>query len=1511
LGDFNGDGLSDIASAYGGNVYMKLSTGSGFTSQTWTVPAAWGEAGYTWLGDFNGDGLSDIASAKFGNVYMHLSTGKGFTSQTWTVPNAWGGAGYTWLGDFNGDGLSDIASAYGGNVYMKLSTGSGFTSQTWTVPAAWGEAGYTWLGDFNGDGLSDIASAKFGNVYVHLTSSPLTDLMATIGSSAYSTVVYKSLGSNSVYNTYPYSGIIPISNVASSVETDNGIGGRNVTNYHYEGAKTHRLGRGFLGFEKVTAATTGQNNVTAITETNYYQMSQAGLTYALPFAQRDFWRNGMVESEITKIDGVVQSTTTNTWAHRASDMNQVIPYLASSTTIEREPSSGQIVATKISTTDSIDQYGNVTQTTDKVFEGQYDVGNNYISVSKSEYLLPSNFPTVWLPSQVKKQTVNRTIPYDIGNATKPENRSSTNTVEYEYYSNGQLWKEKIEPLDTKLWLTKTYEYDPVYGHVRKATTTGAGVTQARWLQTDINYNFSPSQYEVTTTNALGHVERRYVAKATGATLAQIGPNGIVGVNGYTTEWVYDGWGRKVEERRADGNVSTWNYIDCAGNYTCEQGEMFFVKAENPGAPWVTVYYDTLGSEVRSLRPSFNYSSTGTTIVSRKQYDSLGRELGSSDAHFSNASAHWSCNEYDNYGRLITRSVPTTIKCSDLTYLDPLVSFEYWGLETRETKHNDGSSGPQTTVQRKNPIGQLVAVQDAMSNPETKYFYNSQGSLVLVEDAKGNQIKTSYDNRGRKVAMDDPDMGHWEYAYNAIGELTSQQNAKLQIVSMTYDALGRMTRRNEPDGSFSSWSYDSGYKAIGKLVSSQNSQSGFSRSIAYDDFGRLKTGTTNILFSPYQMDTAYDQYGRVSTVTYPIRATGDRFVVLNCYDESGYLKEVRQPGVCFSGTGHLWKANAVNASGQVTSETLGNGMNTLRVYDGVWGRLTDITTGSGSTVQMSSFVYDRLGNLAERRWMGTDISGQNQVETFGYDSLNRLTSANLVGIKTTNYSYDAIGNILSKSDFGNDYYYGNDGVRPHAVRNVYNNGVLKASYAYDANGFMTAGNGRTIQPTWFGQPYEMTKGANFSRFGYDIENNRVVQTTEKGFTVYLNPRIDTGSTYEKTTQSGVVTHKHYLYASSGVIGVFEAMESATTGASQGTKTKYFHKDHLGSVEVVTDQNKSVLARYSYDAFGKNRDSNLGGFLTDTSSILQVTPHRFTAHEHMDNMGIIHMNGRTYDPELGRFMSADPNIDGAANPQGYNRFSYLQNNPLNAIDPSGYKKFWKKKWFKKLAFVAIAAVAIYAGGAYILANGFTSSVMIGAGVGAAIGGYAGYQADGISGMWKGAIVGAAIGGLTGAAGANLSAGYGAVTSGAVQGMFSGFGSGVALGYQGGKGSFNSIVDTSLAGAAVGAAVGGAIGYANKWLSSGKWPSGPSESFAPRGNGEWTVSINGVRDEIIHAGITQLYNSLGQQLTTNLVTAYVVTHQQDVEGEIKKKKSGEVNAGCKLDGNDNLDRCSVSAS
>jgi RHS repeat-associated protein len=116
------------------------------------------------------------------------------------------------------------------------------------------------------------------------------------------------------------------------------------------------------------------------------------------------------------------------------------------------------------------------------------------------------------------------------------------------------------------------------------------------------------------------------------------------------------------------------------------------------------------------------------------------------------------------------------------------------------------------------------------------------------------------------------------------------------------------------------------------------------------------------------------------------------------------------------------------------------------------------------------------------------------------------------------------------------------------------------------------------------------------------------------------------------------------------------------------TRYFQQDHLGSVSVITNESGTVLERLSYDAWGKRRFPN--GADDPTGSITSQTAWGFTGQEMLAGMGIVHLNGRVYDPLVARMMSADPYVPDALDGQAWNPYSYVVNNPLAFTDPSGY-------------------------------------------------------------------------------------------------------------------------------------------------------------------------------------------------------------------------------------------------
>ncbi|MGH8458310.1 MAG: RHS repeat-associated core domain-containing protein, partial [Nevskiales bacterium] len=155
-------------------------------------------------------------------------------------------------------------------------------------------------------------------------------------------------------------------------------------------------------------------------------------------------------------------------------------------------------------------------------------------------------------------------------------------------------------------------------------------------------------------------------------------------------------------------------------------------------------------------------------------------------------------------------------------------------------------------------------------------------------------------------------------------------------------------------------------------------------------------------------------------------------------------------------------------------------------------------------------------------------------------------------------------------------------------------------------------------------------------------------------------------YEKVYAGSNITQRNFIRAYGKVIAINSFF---STGAEQ---TQYLHRDHLGSVDTVTKEDGGIAERFSFDAFGKRRKLDWY-FDTDSSELydaVHVTPRGYTGHEHLDAVGLIHMNGRVYDPIFGRFLSADPFVQFPESTQGLNRYSYVHNNPLSYTDPSGF-------------------------------------------------------------------------------------------------------------------------------------------------------------------------------------------------------------------------------------------------
>lgn len=275
--------------------------------------------------------------------------------------------------------------------------------------------------------------------------------------------------------------------------------------------------------------------------------------------------------------------------------------------------------------------------------------------------------------------------------------------------------------------------------------------------------------------------------------------------------------------------------------------------------------------------------------------------------------------------------------------------------------------------------------------------------------------------------------------------------------------------------------------------------------------------------------------------------------------------------------------------------------------------------------------------------------------------------------------------------------------PNAVTSAGSN-----SYGYDANGNMTSKNGVSIQYNYDNMP----KSMNGTTFVYDYSGHRV----KKNSTVYI------GKLYECTSGTCI----KYIFAGSNRV----AMKT-------GTSVYYYHTDHLGSSSGMTDSSGIVKEEIYYYPYGKTRSN---------SGTLNVK-HKFTGQELDGETGLYYYGARYYDPEIGRFISADSIVPDFSDPQSLNRYSYCRNNPVILTDPSGNIFI--------IDDIIIAAVT------YVVAN--AAVIAEGAAIGAAIGGASAAVTGGNvwQGMALGAVSGAVFAGVGGLIGDSIT--YAAVPGG----------------------------------------------------------------------------------------------------------------------------------------------------
>ncbi|MCJ8271289.1 MAG: RHS repeat-associated core domain-containing protein, partial [Psychrosphaera sp.] len=266
------------------------------------------------------------------------------------------------------------------------------------------------------------------------------------------------------------------------------------------------------------------------------------------------------------------------------------------------------------------------------------------------------------------------------------------------------------------------------------------------------------------------------------------------------------------------------------------------------------------------------------------------------------------------------------------------------------------------------------------------------------------------------------------------------------------------------------------------------------------------------------------------------------------------------------------------------------------------------------------------------------------------------------------------------------------------------------YCYDANGNQTQSKDtssqavkRSISYSAFNKPTRIVANGKLTTFDYDTEHNRYKRVDANANGSEATTTYYIGNVQVITKPDGSTQFKRYL-------GSYAIADSNGVGEQQ---LSYLHKGHLGSLDAVTNAAGLISERASFDAFGQRRavdDLNIIVAVYSAPSLqglLGITNRGFTGQEHIDSANLIHMNGRIYDPTLGRFVQADPVVQAPKNTQNLNRYSYVLNNPLAGTDPSGHTFILSKaiRWvFSKLSYsggqIVAGIASMYCGPAVAL-------------------------------------------------------------------------------------------------------------------------------------------------------------------------------------------------------------------
>ena len=713
------------------------------------------------------------------------------------------------------------------------------------------------------------------------------------------------------------------------------------------------------------------------------------------------------------------------------------------------------------------------------------------------------------------------------------------------------------------------------------------------------------RFAVSETNTLGQTVTTEYDHKTGNALMSADAEGL------RTSYTYDGFGRLTGKTLPDMNQVTYSTVWAEDEIT---GSLYKATAQQQGFPAATTYFNRQGKEIRSVGKNMN----GQSIYKDTEYYTDGKLKRQSNAYNTSYNSKiWTTYAYDSYNRVHTLQTDGTGNTTTWGYSGRTVSV------TQTNGYNKS-----TTV---NADGTTASVTD--NGGTITYYYHKTGAIDHIT-APGKTVTFGYDTYGRRTSVNDQSYGNVSYSYNNFSELTTQATPSATY-TMTYDLLGRpLTVSTETLEK--TFVYDTRKEGMLSTVGLTENGESSSVNYYYDNLGRVSSVTENHSGESFTTGYTYNTYGQPASMKYP-----NNFTVKYSYS-NGQLQYVRREDNTL-----IWQGVGQHPNGSYTESTLGNGLTTqinYNNYNFVTG-ISALNTSTSTYVMNQHYTWDMVhGQMTGRSDL---VKGLN--ESYTYDPQGRLkTFTDAQGSQHT-MQYSSSGDITSKYDAGTYTY------------NTSHKGAVEELDPVTGIDPLT-GEEQEIDYTDYDKVNEILQegkqlniyyGPGFGRSRTEMRVSGHLEKTK----LYAS-----GGLYEtQTDDQGHERQLCYIMGGNGLCAVYEV--SGTTGTMY-----YTHTDHLGSVNAVTNQNKTVVEEMSFDAWGRRR--NPANWTYSGVPTTHTIDRGYTGHEHLDQFGLINMNGRMYDPLLGRFLSPDKFVQAPGNTQNYNSYSYCLNNPLKYTDPSGY-------------------------------------------------------------------------------------------------------------------------------------------------------------------------------------------------------------------------------------------------